>query len=38
MQDSIWEPRQLNWYGDEGTGWIFSVLFPEGKVFLFSQY
>jgi len=38
MQDSIWEPRQLNQYGDEGSGWLYRVLFPEGKVSISSQY
>jgi len=38
MQYSIWEPRQLNQYGDEGTGWLYRVLFPEGKVSISSEY
>jgi hypothetical protein len=32
------ERRQLNQFGDEGTGWMYRVLFPEGKVFFSSQY
>lgn len=38
MQDGMWEPRQLNQYGDEGIGWLYRVLFPEGKVSISSQY
>jgi hypothetical protein len=32
MQGSIWEPGRLNQYGDEVTGWMYRVLFLEGKV------
>jgi hypothetical protein len=38
MQDSIWESRLLDQYDVKGTGWMYRVLFPEGKVFFSSQY